>query len=401
MATNNHHKPLNEPSKENLVQRMLESVMRKSNRTKSLRELGISALLNLPSNIGLIRSFMKALNWNEAQGEVLEGLKSTVVIVGLPNTGKSTLFNYLKGQQLSPVAPEAGTTRTLVRTDFGPFTLIDTPGHLPELMESGMDQASVIVFLIDGTKGLQAKDRELYETIKKLNKPTIIGVNKVDALPGEASGNKLANDIAVSLGVAGVIPVSGRTGVNIAEELIPTMIDASPEAALVIGRELPAYRRNAAQRIIRNATLISLAAGLEPFPLVDIPILLGNQIRLVLRLAALYGEPVDSANTTRHLRELLTVMAGGLGLRYLAEQAAKAVPFGGDFISGAIAGAGTWAMGQAVLEYYESGKNISPQRLRMLYHDFYARYRRQQASQELSKYVYEGQEPPLQLEAPR
>ena len=400
MATNNHHKPLNEPSKENLVQRMLESVMRKSNRTKSLRELGISALLNLPSNIGLIRSFMKALNWNEAQGEVLEGLKSTVVIVGLPNTGKSTLFNYLKGQQLSPVAPEAGTTRTLVRTDFGPFTLIDTPGHLPELMESGMDQASVIVFLIDGTKGLQSKDRELYETIKKLNKPTIIGVNKVDALTGEESGDKVANEVAVSLGVAGVIPVSGRTGVNIAEELIPAMIDASPEAALVIGRELPAYRRKAAQRIIRNATLISLAAGLEPLPLVDIPILLGNQIRLVLRLAALYGEPVDSANTTRHLRELVAVMAGGLGLRYLAEQVAKAIPFGGDFISGAIAGAGTWAMGQVVLEYYDSGKNISPQRLRMLYHDFYHRYRRQQASQDLSQYIYEGQEPPLELEAP-
>ena len=79
---------------------------------KSLRELGINALLSLPTNIGLIRSFMKALNWNEAQGEVLEGLKNTVVIVGLPNTGKSTLFNYLKGQQLSPVSPDAGTTRT-------------------------------------------------------------------------------------------------------------------------------------------------------------------------------------------------------------------------------------------------------------------------------------------------
>ncbi len=400
MATNNQNKPLSEPTKENLVQRMFESVFRRSNRSLNLRDLGISALLNLPSNIGLIRSFMKALNWNEAQGEVLEGLKNTVVIVGLPNTGKSTLFNYLKGQQLSPVSPDAGTTRTLVRTDFGPFTLIDTPGHLPELMESGLDLASVIVFLIDGTKGLQSKDRELYETIKKLNKPTIIAVNKVDALPGEESGDKVANEVAVGLGVAGVIPVSGRTGVNIAEELIPAMIDASPEAALVIGRELPAYRRKAAQRIIRNATLISLAAGLEPFPLVDIPILLGNQIRLVLRLAALYGEPVDSANTTRHLRELVAVMAGGLGLRYLAEQVAKAIPFGGDFISGAIAGAGTWAMGQVVLEYYDSGKNISPQRLRMLYHDFYHRYRRQQASQDLSQYIYEGQEPPLELEAP-
>ncbi|HYX49456.1 MAG TPA: GTPase, partial [Ktedonobacteraceae bacterium] len=257
MATSNQNKPLNEPSKENLVQRMLQSVIRKTNRTQNLRELGINALLSLPTNIGLIRSFMKALNWNEAQGEVLEGLKSTVVIVGQPNTGKSTLFNYLKGQQLSAVSPEAGTTRTLVRTDFGPFTLIDTPGHLPELMESGMDLASVIVFLIDGTKGLQSRDRELYETIKKLNKPTIIGVNKVDALSGDENGNKVANEVAVALGVAGVIPVSGRTGVNVAEELIPAMIDVSPEAALVIGRELPAYRRNAAQRIIRNATLIS------------------------------------------------------------------------------------------------------------------------------------------------
>ncbi|MGZ3617280.1 MAG: GTPase [Ktedonobacteraceae bacterium] len=400
MATNNQNAPLNEPSKENLFQRMFESVIRKTNSTQNLRELGINTLLSLPTNIGVIRSFMKALNWNEAQGEVLEGLKNTVVIVGQPNTGKSTLFNYLKGQQLSPVSPEAGTTRNLVRTDFGPFTLIDTPGHLPELMESGMDLASVIVFLIDGTKGLQSKDRELYETIRKLNKPTIIGVNKVDALSGDESGDKVANEIAVALGIAGVIPISGRTGMNVAEELIPAMIDASPEAALVIGRELPVYRRNAAQRIIRNATLISLAAGLEPFPLVDIPILLGNQIRLVLRLAALYGEPVDSANTTKHLRELIAVMAGGLGLRYLAEQAAKAIPFGGDFISGAIAGAGTWAMGQVILEYYESGKKISPQRLRMLYHDFYYRYRRQQIAQELSPYAYEDQEPPLQIEAP-
>ena len=101
MATNHKNKPVNEPSKENLVQRMFESVFRKTNRTKSIRELGLNALLNLPSNISLKRSFMKALNWNEAQGEVLEGLKSTVVIVGLPNNGKSSLFNYVKVADVS------------------------------------------------------------------------------------------------------------------------------------------------------------------------------------------------------------------------------------------------------------------------------------------------------------
>jgi GTPase len=400
VVSNNQHKSTEEPTKQSLLQRMLQSITRKTNRSLNLRDLGTSALLGLPSNIGTIRNFMKALNWKEAQGEVLEGLKNTVVIVGLPNTGKSTLFNYLKGQQLSPVSSQAGTTRSLVRTDFGPFTLIDTPGHLPELMESGMELASLIVFLIDATKGLQAKDRELYETVKKMNKPTILAVNKVDALPGGESGDRLANEVAVSLGVAGVIPVSGRTGQNVAEELIPAMIDASPEAALVIGRELPAYRRRAAQRIIRNATLLSLAAGLEPFPLVDIPILLGNQIRLVLRIAALYGEKMDSADTTQHVRELVTVMAGGLVLRYLAEQAAKVVPFGGDFIAGAIAGAGTWAMGQVVLEYYEGGKKISPQRMRLMYSDFYHRFRREKTAQEWGQYALDGKDTPLELEAP-
>jgi small GTP-binding protein len=399
VVSNNQDKPIEEPTKQSLFERILQSITGKSD-PKSLRDLGISTLVSLPSNIGVIRSFMNALNFRAAQSEVLAGLKNTVVIVGLPNTGKSTLFNYLKGQQLSPVSPEAGTTRTLVRADFGPFTLIDTPGHLPELMESGMDQASVIVFLLDATKGLQPKDRELYETVKKINKPTILVVNKVDALPAGESGDRLANEVAVSLGVAGVIPVSGRTGQNVAGELIPAMIEASPEAALVIGRELPAYRRSAAQRIIRNATLVSLAAGLEPIPLVDIPILLGNQIRLVLRLAALYGEKVDSADTTQHIRELIAVIAGGLGLRYLAEQAAKLVPFGGDFISGAIAGAGTWAMGQVALEYYESGSKLNPLSLRMMYSDFYHRFRREKTAKEWSQYALEGQDTTLELESP-
>ncbi len=400
VSNNNQNNSLVEPARTSLVERMLQSTFRRSNRPKNLRELGIGALKSLPSNIGTIRSFMRAVNWREAQGEVLQGLRNTVVIVGQPNTGKSTLFNYLKGKPLSPVSPEAGTTRTLVRTDFGPFTLIDTPGHLPDLMESGMDQASVIVYLIDATKGFQVKDRELYETIKKANKPTILAVNKVDALPGGALGDRLANEVAVMLGVAGVIPISARTGQNVAEELIPALIDASPEAALVIGRELPAFRRSAAQRIIRNATLLSLAAGLEPIPLVDIPILLGNQIRLVLRLAALYGEQMESADATKHARELVTVMAGGLALRYLAEQAAKAVPFGGDFVAGAIAGAGTWAMGQVVLEYYEGGGKISPERMRLMYSDFYRRFRKQTTAEDVRQYALDGKSAPLELEAP-
>ncbi|MFL5666977.1 MAG: GTP-binding protein, partial [Ktedonobacteraceae bacterium] len=376
MARNKYKNSAEEEQKEKLKTQVRDSVIRNSNRPKSIRDLGISTLKNLPSTIGMVQGFMKAVNWKQAQEEVLQGLNNTVVIVGQPNTGKSTLFNKLKGQQLSPVSSQAGTTRTLVRTDFGPFTLIDTPGvdkpgHLSNEVESGLSQASVIVILLDATRGLQTIDRELYDVIKKQNKPTILAVNKVDALRGGESGDQIATEIAVLLGAVGVIPVSAKTGENIAEELIPAMIEASPEAALVIGHELPAYRRAAGQRIIRNATLVSLAAGIEPIPLVDIPILLGTQIRLVLRLAALYGEPLDASNAMKHARELLATMVGGLGLRYLAEQAAKLVPFGGDFIAGAIAGAATWSIGQVALEYYDSGKQIKTSRLRQLYTGFY------------------------------
>lgn len=366
-----------------LKDNLTSSLFRERKQPKTLKELGIHTLRNLPANIAMVQGLMKAVNWKMAQQEVLEGLNNTVVLVGQPNTGKSTLFNTLKGQTLSPASPQAGTTRTLVRTDFGPFTLVDTPGHLPDIMESGMGQASVIVFLIDASKGLQSSDRELYNVIKQFNKPTIVAINKIDELKGGESGDQLATEVAVLLEAPGVIPVSAKTGENIAEELIPVIIESSPEAALAIGRELPAYRRTAAQRIIRNATLLSLAAGLEPIPFVDIPILLGTQIRLVLRLAALYGEQMDSADAKKHARELIATIAGGLGLRYLAQQAAKAVPFGGDFIAGAIAAAATWSIGQVALEYYEENKQLSPKHLQQLYKSFYHRFRRDTKVEEL------------------
>src|SRR5712691_2245529 len=170
-----------EQTKKEVKKGLIESIFRGSNRPKNVRELGISTLKNLPGTVGAVQGFMKAVNWKQAQDEVLQGLNNTVVIVGQPNTGKSTLFNKIKGEQLSPVSAQAGTTRSLIRTDFGPFSLLDTPGidkpgHLPDDVKSALEQASVIVFLIDATQGLQNKDRELYEGIKNLKKPLILAI---------------------------------------------------------------------------------------------------------------------------------------------------------------------------------------------------------------------------------
>ncbi len=332
----------------------------------------VNNLLKIPSSLGTLRGFMDAVNWKAAEDDVQRDLQRKVVITGLANAGKSTLFNKLRGKYQSVVSSTPGTTQSLIHGLFGPFTLVDTPGHLPDMQETGAKDAAVIVMLLDGTKPLRPDDRKLFERLQSLKRPLLVVMNKADLVRGNPE--TAAASFAAQLGVDDVIPISAITGANITSDLIPTIIDASPEAALAIGKSLPEYRRTAAEKVIRNAALVCLAAGLEPIPLVDIPVILGAQIRMVLRLGAMYGEPLSS----QHVRELLGAMAGSLAFRYLAEEAAKAVPFGGDLVSGAIAGAGTWAIGAVTLEYYESDKKLTGPQMRAIFNRVYTRLRTQQ-----------------------
>ena len=343
---------------------------RKGRARASARDLfSVAVLLKLPGNLATFRRFLTLTKWDDLHAEIAGELSRRVAIVGLANTGKSTLFNTLSGKYASPVSSTEGTTVTLIRGNFGPFVLIDTPGHLPDVQRAGVEESSLAALLLDATKPVRDDDRRLLRELQKTGRPLIVVLNKVDAVRGDP--DEVAGEWAARLGVQDVIPISALSGSNVAEELIPALLEASPEAAMAIGRALPGYRRQAALKLVRTATLIGLAAGMEPIPLIDIPILLGNQIRLVLRIAAVYGEPMSA----KHTRELAATILGGLGLRLLAEEVAKLVPVGGDVVSGAIAAAGTWAIGQVAIEYFEQGKQMSAKQLNELFQRYYQRYR--------------------------
>ncbi|OFW79670.1 MAG: ribosome biogenesis GTPase Der [Alicyclobacillus sp. RIFOXYA1_FULL_53_8] len=118
-----------------------------------------------------------------------------VAIVGRANVGKSTLFNRLIGDRLSIVENEPGVTRDRIysKADWNgkEFHLIDTGGiewneadEITNLIrvqaELAIDEADVIVFLVDGRDGLLAADRDVAEILRKSKKPIVIGVNKLD-----------------------------------------------------------------------------------------------------------------------------------------------------------------------------------------------------------------------------
>jgi len=118
-----------------------------------------------------------------------------VVLVGRPNVGKSTLFNRITNSRRSIVTPIAGTTRDVISQPAEwqgvTFTLVDTGGmfgasedplHALVVVAGrrALDQADIVVFLVDGRDGLLPSDLEIAATLRAAGVPVLLAVNKTD-----------------------------------------------------------------------------------------------------------------------------------------------------------------------------------------------------------------------------
>lgn len=121
--------------------------------------------------------------------------KPTVAIIGKPNVGKSTFFNYIVGSRISIVEDTPGVTRDRVYAETNwrgrEFTVIDTAGIEPESEDIIISQmreqakiaieiADVIIFLTDVKQGVTAADQEIALMLKKSKKPVVLVCNKAD-----------------------------------------------------------------------------------------------------------------------------------------------------------------------------------------------------------------------------
>jgi len=156
--------------------------------------------------------------------------KPVVAIIGRPNVGKSTFFNYIVGQRISIVEDSPGVTRDRIYAEASwkdrTFTLIDTGGIEPETddvivsqmkvqAEIAIDLADVIVFMTDTKQGVTAADKEIALMLKKSKKPIVLLCNKADNF-GATSPEVYE---FYNLGLGTPYPVSSTNAIGIGDAL--------------------------------------------------------------------------------------------------------------------------------------------------------------------------------------
>lgn len=168
--------------------------------------------------------------------------KPVVAIVGRPNVGKSTLFNRIVGGLVAIVENTPGVTRDRLYFDAEwlgkKFTLIDTGGiefkdettplssKMKQQAEIAVDEADVIMFLVDAKSGITPDDQQIARYLRKSSKPVLLVANKVEKFTRfEAEAHEF-----LPLGFGDPIPVSAVHGMNTGD-LLDTLVSVLPEDA--------------------------------------------------------------------------------------------------------------------------------------------------------------------------
>ncbi|MCQ2815016.1 MAG: ribosome biogenesis GTPase Der [Bacilli bacterium] len=154
--------------------------------------------------------------------------KNTVAIVGSPNVGKSTIFNRIVGERHAIVNDEAGITRDRLYATASwlnyKFNVIDTGGieianrpfqeQIRVQAEIAIDEADVVVFVVDGQVGITSDDQMVSRILRKAKKPIVLAVNKIDDSIHMSNTSEF-----YALGLGDPIPVSGSHGIGIGDLL--------------------------------------------------------------------------------------------------------------------------------------------------------------------------------------
>ena len=237
-------------------------------------------------------------------------------------------------------AERVAALKTALTAGGDPGAVRDLSGH--ELTGYDVDGADALVYVVEGERpspadeaAFRLSDRNGVDVVCVLVTPT--GALPPDDLPYVPATN------VVAVRPDDPPPV---------EDVAARVAAVAEETNYALAAKLPAVRKAICEAIVRRFSRQNGLLGAAIFiPGADLPALTVNQIRMVLRIAAAYGQEIDRERAV----ELLGVLGAAFGLRAIAREAVGLVPGPGWVLKGAIAYAGTKALGEAAIRYFEAG----------------------------------------------
>ena len=262
----------------------------------------------------------------ESLGPIARGAGSipSVVIVGRPNVGKSSLLNCLARQRIAIVDPTAGVTRdrisAVIEHDERLFELWDTGGigtpddlaaEVESQIDSALERADVVLFLVDAQQGLMPLDEEIGARLRKLRRPVLLVANKVEHPKHEAAAAEF-----YTLGFGAPIFVSalnanGRT--DLLTELTSRLPETHARPSEPVLRLAVVGRQN-----VGKSTLVNTLVGEQRVIVSDIPGTTRDAVDVRFEHNGLTFVAVDTAGLKRHSKGGNSIEFYGLVRAYRA-----------------------------------------------------------------------------------
>jgi GTP-binding protein len=234
-----------------------------------------------------------------------------VAVIGRPNVGKSTFFNRVLGERLAIVEDMPGVTRdrNFARADWTGhhFYLIDTGGIEPESeepmavavrrqVEAAIEEADVLVFVVDGKAGLHPLDERVAEMLRKTRLPIVLVVNKMDRLPED-----LGHHDFWALGLGEPIPVSAMSGKG-SGEVLDAIVAHLPETPPELAEDQALYVAVVGKPNVGKSSFINRLLGEERMVVSDVAGTTRDSIDTPLRYHGRTLVFIDTAGLRRQAR---------------------------------------------------------------------------------------------------
>ncbi len=283
-----------------------------------------------------------------------------LALVGAPGVGKSSLIAALRQDQ-------RGREKIITPTIEANLEMIPP-----------LDSADLIVLMVDATRQDFSAEADLCRAWRKTGRHVLIFYNKMDALQD-------ANAIGATMTQwcdARVVYGSAIDADSLATQFVPRVIEMLRERQIALARHYPLFRLAIARNLILDTSLAnatySLGTGFAeivpalniPFNVTDMIVLTKNQALMVYKLGLMLGL---STRWQEHMAELGSVIGAGFLWRQLARELIGLIPGWGIVPKVAIAYAGTYAVGEAILRWYQTGHKASGKGMKEIYTDALAR----------------------------